>query len=454
MLNITSTLNHLIKVTIFFILMGILFADRVFIMLSQVIILFILLGLLLDQPREIKVNRIYTGEVILTNEIFTIDIDYEINRGLGIVALVDELPGELELIEGTNFKLIWKGLRPKKETMQYRVRSTTAGLYHLNKLAYETYHFLNLKAPIEKKVPGIQKIEIRPRLLEIKKIRDVSTKSKIPLPLGAMAKMGIPTLEFRELRQYQRGDPFKYINWKATARNTGSVSERPLVNEYEKEGKKTVWLFLDRSPSMYFGANVKNAFECALETVNGLADYYLKQDCRVALCTFNGASLLIYPAAGKRQYHKILQELLQFKNREEDFANENIEDESEEKPSASKRAALRETVVKYKGYLYGSNPLCVVITRLTRENTSALSDGIKELMKYTGISKDRYSIMVANISGYDLAAVTYPEKMAAEILKKRDQHYSIPLKKGIAWIDWNPSRYSFTTAMLRQVVKR
>ncbi len=456
MLKITPLLNNLITLSIVLLLLGIIFVNRVLIMLSLTPLLFMLLALLVGVPREITIKKLYPQEILLAGDSFTIEISIEIKRGLGTIVVFDLLPGEFELREGSNLKLLWKGFRPLKTTLRYRVRSTTAGYYQLNKPACEAYHFLHLKAPVNKAVSASQKIEIRPRVLEIKKIRDVTTKSKIPLPLGAVAKMGLPTLEFREMRQYQRGDPYKFINWKATARNTGGAYAAPLVNEYEKEGKKTVWLFLDHSSAMYFGANVQNVFESALEAVNGFVDYYTKYDCRIALCTFNGAPFFIYPAAGKRQYYKILQELLRLKTRENDSSKERGEENGAEpeKPQTGKRATLRETVIRYKGYLYGNNPLCIVVTRINRENTSALDEGIRELMKYTSIRKESYSVMVVNIDGYDLAASTPSEKVAAEILRKRDRINTGGLKRGITWIDWNPTRSSFTTTLLRQVVRR
>lgn len=111
-------------------------------------------------------------------------------------------------------------------------------------------------------------------------------------------------------------------------------------------------------------------------------------------------------------------------------------------------------MIKHKKYLSGSRPLCIVVTRLTKGYSVQLSGGIKEMLKYTGVIKERYSVMVINISGYDLAAVSPTEKTAADILKARDQYYAAKIRKGIVWVDWNPARYSFTTALLRQVVKR
>jgi len=42
----------------------------------------------------------------------------------------------------------------------------------------------------------------------------------------------------------------------------------PVVNEFEKEGKKSVWIFLDTSKIMSFGSNIKNVKEYSVEAVN------------------------------------------------------------------------------------------------------------------------------------------------------------------------------------------
>ncbi len=445
MLKLTPALNTLVKAALFFLVLGLALAGRPLVMVGLLLLVFAMLGLLLDRPGRITVRRSSGAGILFTGEVFPVEVAVEIRGGLGYLVCSDDLPGEFELVSGSNIALVRKGPGPKKALLRYEARSTTAGVYRLAGLSCESHHCLELQAPRLDNFPSGEKIEIRPRLMEVKKIRDVTTRSRIPLPMGAQAKMGISTLEFRELRHYQRGDPFKQINWKATARSGGRPGE-PLVNECEKEGKKTVWLFLDRAPQMSFGSSARNAFECALEAVNGLTDYYLKHDCRVALSTYNGLPLFIYPAGGKRQYHKILRELLRYKgwDTEEEAAGD-----GDRRPPG-----LVETITRHRGYLYGSSPLCVILTRLTEENAAALGQGIREAMKYTVLSRERFSVLVINISGYDLAASTVQERQAAAILAKRDHHHSLPLRRGVGWIDWNPARHTFTAALLSQVASR
>ena len=71
--------------------------------------------------------------------------------------------------------------------------------------------------------------------------------SRIPMPQGALASMGMTTNDFKEIRSYYPGDPFKSINWKATSRNLIRGEIWPVVNEFQKEGKRLsgyFWILL------------------------------------------------------------------------------------------------------------------------------------------------------------------------------------------------------------------
>jgi uncharacterized protein (DUF58 family) len=442
--SITPVLRSLTILAVFLLLLGLVFASTVFIVLFLFVLLFLILGNAVEPPGTISAERNDSRITSLAGDTIVVMITLNIKKGIGTVVVVDILPASFELVEGNNFALLWKGFGSKKAVLKYTVKSSAAGHYNLNSLSCEAYHLFDLKAPQITNFHHGPQIEIRPRLLEIKKVRDASTRTRIPVPLGSMAKMGISTLDFKELRPYQKGDPYKFINWKASAKSSTGTFGNMMVNDFEKEGKKTVWLFLDRSAMMQFGACVKNTFEYAIEAVNGLADYYLKQDCRVALCTFNGETIFLYPATGNKQYYKILRELLLL----------NPDPGNDFNPPGAAATPLREAVVRHKKYLSGSTPLCVIVTRMTRENALQLSEGIREMIKYTEIMNKRYPVMVINICGYDLATSNSFEMAAAKILKRRDLCQASGLKRGIFWVDWNPTRYSFTAALLQEVVKQ
>ena len=53
------------------------------------------------------------------------------------------------------------------------------------------------------------------------------------------------------------------------------------MNEYEKEGKKTVMIFIDAGQRMSLGSTVDNAFEHAIQAASGLTSFYLDRGMRV-----------------------------------------------------------------------------------------------------------------------------------------------------------------------------
>ena len=119
--------------------------------------------------------------------------------------------------------------------------------------------------------------------------------------------MGIITTDFREIRDYLPGDPYRSINWKATARRAVQYRDSfPKVNEFEREGKKIVWIFLDKSAEMSLGPMIKNPFEYAIQAAACLARFYLERDCKVGLCIYSarGAEKIVFPDVGGRQYYK------------------------------------------------------------------------------------------------------------------------------------------------------
>ena len=76
------------------------------------------------------------------------------------------------------------------------------------------------------------------------------------------------------------------MNWKATAKREGTMNSIPFVNDFEKEGRKTVWLFLDAREWMRTGSTVENAFEYAIQATLGVSSY-LSRNCGVGVSFYN-----------------------------------------------------------------------------------------------------------------------------------------------------------------------
>lgn len=151
---------------------------------------------------------------------------------------------------------------------------------------------------------------VQPKILNLRRIRGVPGIATSPFPVIDIAKIGVATTDFQEIRSYVHGDPVKNINWKATARKAAQGQLWPLVNEYEVEGKKAVWLFLDASSVLEVGTDIENAFEYCLEAANGVAYYFTDRGYRVGMYIYNDGNRLLYPDTGKKQFLRISWELI------------------------------------------------------------------------------------------------------------------------------------------------
>lgn len=438
-----ASVTKSIKVFGIIILTGMVLANSIIVASAFLSLIFVAAGLFFKAPTGLTVKRTYSREKLYVGEQMEITAEIEVGSGMGIIVLLDVLPGHFELTGGSNYKVVWKGAHPLKTSLSYGIRCTTTGKYYLGNLRWEARHFLirQIKSGTESEN---KEIEVRPGVLEIARMKGSANFTRIPMPLGSITKIGMPTLDFKEIKQYSYGDPFRYINWKATARNIFRGGVRPVVNDYEKEGKKLVWIYLNTSRNMKLGTSIRNVFEYGLEAVSALADFYLRQNCSVGFTAYNGSRTFLYPASGHKQYHVILRGLLRCSSYMKAAVDNNL----------ARPVTLEEAVISNKKYVEGTRPLFIIVTRYDERFGEPLMQGIKEMTKYAARSGDCHQIMVVNICGRDIAAETDSEKLAAQFLNARDMNVLKQLKKSCIWIDWNPMKTSFIGALMKQVVGR
>lgn len=103
--------------------------------------------------------------------------------------------------------------------------------------------------------------------------------------------------DLHELRDFQPGDPFKSIAWKASAR-TGQL----LVREVDQEVQQTLVLVLDVAGSLRGGKPGQRKLDLALELAASLSHAWLDRGDRVGLMTVDGR-LLANVAPGEGPAH-------------------------------------------------------------------------------------------------------------------------------------------------------
>lgn len=116
--------------------------------------------------------------------------------------------------------------------------------------------------------------------------------------------------ELRELRDYNHGDPFKNIAWKATARH-----RKLMVRDLENEIILTHQYVLDIGGTMRSGKPGRSKLDYAVSLVTSLSKIALDAGDRVGLVTFDSRVYSqVAPGEGRQHYLKIVDRLIETHN--------------------------------------------------------------------------------------------------------------------------------------------
>jgi uncharacterized protein (DUF58 family) len=119
------------------------------------------------------------------------------------------------------------------------------------------------------------------------------------------ARVGGSGVEFFGLREYQPGDPPRWINWRASARQ----DETMYANEFQQERVADVALVLDGRVKTNRFRDGRSLFEHSVLAAASLADAFLSQGNRVGLLHYGRYLDWTFPGYGKVQRERILQAL-------------------------------------------------------------------------------------------------------------------------------------------------
>lgn len=116
-------------------------------------------------------------------------------------------------------------------------------------------------------------------------------------------------LEFEGIRQYFRGDDYRSIDWKVTAR-----MNRPYIKIYREEREMIVMILIDVSSSVFFGSTGQTKRELAAEFAATIALSTVASNDQVGLVMFSDrVEKFIPPAKGKTHALRVIREILFYK---------------------------------------------------------------------------------------------------------------------------------------------
>jgi uncharacterized protein (DUF58 family) len=219
------------------------------------------------------------------------------------VLLEELIPPSLDLVAGQTSLLT--PLKPGATVeLTYRLQGER-GFYQLPAVRVTASDHLGLfKKSAVLPVPGqflimpevtrLRRVEIRPRHTRV-------YSGQIP------ARQGGPGVEFFGVREYQPGDPIRWINNRASARHPESL----YVNEFEHERVADVGLILDARQQSNIRTEAGSIFEYSIQATAALADAFLAAGNRVGLFIYGRSLNWTFPGYGKVQRERILRRLAQ-----------------------------------------------------------------------------------------------------------------------------------------------
>jgi len=114
--------------------------------------------------------------------------------------------------------------------------------------------------------------------------------------------------DFFGVREYQLGDPFRWINWRLSARH----NELLFSNEFEQERLADVGIILDARERTNIGVTEGSSpalFESSVQAAAALAEQFLEDGNRVGLLVYGRGLDRTFPGYGRHQRERIFQAL-------------------------------------------------------------------------------------------------------------------------------------------------
>lgn len=131
-----------------------------------------------------------------------------------------------------------------KPAIQYTLRPTHRGVYSFGRIRVFASTWLGL---IERRYTcgTSQEVKVYPSYQQLHQLELIAISQNLQEPgIKRVRRIGNNT-EFEHIRDYLRGDDYRTVNWRATAR-----LHRPMVNVYQQERSQQVYAIIDKGRVM------------------------------------------------------------------------------------------------------------------------------------------------------------------------------------------------------------
>ncbi len=286
--------------------------------LAVPLVVFLTIALVHRPPRvQLSAERSLSADLVTQNTPVKVTVKItNLGPALDEVLILDTLPEGLELLEG-KVRTLTALPQGTSTEMSYTVRAMR-GKFTFSEIQISASEHLGV-------LRENQTLQARGRVIflpETYTLRKVAIRPRRthghfgPIP----SRQPGSGVEFLGLREYQMGDPRRWINWRASARQNQEL----FVNQFEQERIADVGIILDaRQQSNILLQNGQSLFEYSVRATGALSDALLGDGNRVGLLIYGFGVERTFPGYGKVQQERILYALGQARTGH-NFALENL----------------------------------------------------------------------------------------------------------------------------------
>lgn len=265
-------------------------------------------------------------------------------------------------------------------------------------------------------------IRVYPNIMELRRFRLLAKEGHL-LEMGVKSSrvVGLGT-DFESIRDYQRDDEYKRINWSATARRG-----RLVTNQYEEDKSQNILLVLDAGRMMSGEVRGMSKLDYAINASLLLGYVGVNRDDKVGLLAFSDqVKLFIPPRKGQAQLQKILGTLY------------NLQPEIVESDYAA--------ACQYLGIKNRKRSLVCIFTDLIDEEAS------KRLITYVSALTSNHLVVCVTMLDHDLinqakqlpeeSAEVYRKGVAQTVLRHREEAITRLKNRGVVVVNVPPEELS------------
>ncbi|MCW8822697.1 MAG: DUF58 domain-containing protein, partial [Ignavibacteriaceae bacterium] len=228
--------------------------------------------------------------------------------------IIDEIPFEFQIrdllfrlsIEAGNTKVFTYTLRPVKRG-EYNFGSTN--VYTASPIGFVRRRF---------SFQGTKIVTVYPSYVQMKKYELMAISDRLTeAGVKRIRRVG-HSMEFEHIKEYVRGDDYRTINWKATARKANL-----MVNHYEDEKSQQVYSVIDVGRVMKMPFEGMSLLDFAINSALVISNIAMQKQDRAGIITFSNKVNNILPADRQARQMQKIQEVLY--NQKTDFLESDFE---------------------------------------------------------------------------------------------------------------------------------